>query len=228
MVAVVGSSAIRSAGFNAIAIPIMILCSMPPESGNKSSKTWVDEAKNSASSAKTSETNAKASETNAANSATAAAQSADRAATFDPSSYYKKTETYNKTEVNDIKDNIISNPLVGNAVLWDYLHRLGDNPTLPTTNAELNALGVFMSYFTENKIANQPGQWGQLINLPADKGAESAQLWIEQADGRMYHRGGNGEIAVNNTPFKRFLDTGDVNISGSHLYFTDGNEMWIG
>ena len=31
-IAVVGSSAIRSAGFNAIAIPIMILCSIPPDS----------------------------------------------------------------------------------------------------------------------------------------------------------------------------------------------------
>lgn len=61
-------------------------------SGNKSSKTWANEAKNSASSAKTSETNAKTSETNAANSATEAANSAENAKTFDPSSYFSKTE----------------------------------------------------------------------------------------------------------------------------------------
>ncbi len=49
-------------------------------------------AASSASAASTSATNAKVSETNAANSAKAAAQSAANAATFDPSSYYSKTE----------------------------------------------------------------------------------------------------------------------------------------
>lgn len=105
--------------------------------------------------------------------------------------------------------------LVGNAGLWDYLHRFGQNPTLPTTNYELNALGVFLSYFTQNyKIANQPTQYGQLLNLPADKSVESAQLWIEQASGRMFHRGGNGSNAINDTPFKRFLDTDDLSPAG--------------
>ena len=105
--------------------------------------------------------------------------------------------------------------LDGDAGLWDYLHRLGQNPALPTTNAALNALGVFMSYFTQkDKIANQPTQYGQLINLPADKSAESAQLWIAQATGKMFHRGGNGSIAINATPFKRFLDTDDLSAAG--------------
>lgn len=105
--------------------------------------------------------------------------------------------------------------LVGDAGLWDYLHRLGVNPTLPTTNAALNALGVFMSYFNQkDKIANQPTQYGQLINLPADKGFESMQLWIEQATGNMFHRGGKGSIAIDDTPFKRFLDTDDLSAAG--------------
>ena len=105
--------------------------------------------------------------------------------------------------------------LVGDAGLWDYLHRLGENPTLPTTNAALNALGVFMSYFTQkDKIANQPTQHGQLINLSADKNAESTQLWIEQHTGKMFHRGGNGEVAINDTPFTRFLDTEDLSAAG--------------
>lgn len=104
--------------------------------------------------------------------------------------------------------------LVGDAGLWDYLHRLGENPTLPTTNVALNALGVFMSYFTR-KIANQqPGQYGQLINLPADKGNESSQIWIEQPTGKMFHRGGNGSIVIDDTPFKRFLDTDDLSAAG--------------
>lgn len=105
--------------------------------------------------------------------------------------------------------------LDGDAGLWDYLHRIGVNPTLPTTNAALNALGVFMSFFNQkDKIANQPTQYGQLLNLPADKSAESAQLWIEQPTGKMFYRGGDSATAINDTPFKRFLDTDDLSAAG--------------
>ena len=119
--------------------------------------------------------------------------------------------------------------LDGDAGLWDYLHRLGVNPTLPTTNAALNALGVFLSYFTQNdKIANQPTRYGQLINLPADKGAESAQLWIEQHTGKMFHRGGNSATAINDTPFKRFLDTDDLSAAGVVAGdVSNANAWWV-
>lgn len=119
--------------------------------------------------------------------------------------------------------------LDGDAGLWDYLHRLGANPTLPTTNAALNALGVFISYFTqENKIANQPGRYGQLLNLPADKGSESAQLWIEQFNGNIYHRGGNGSITINDAPFKRFLDTDDLSAAGVVAgNVSNANAWWV-
>lgn len=120
--------------------------------------------------------------------------------------------------------------LVGDAGLWDYLHRLGLNPTLPTTNAALNALGVFLSYFTpENKIANQPTQYGQLLNLPAIKdGNASTQLWIEQPSGKMFHRGGNSSIAINGTPFKRFLDTDDLSAAGVVAgNVSNANAWWV-
>lgn len=120
--------------------------------------------------------------------------------------------------------------LDGNAGLWDYLHRMGVNPTLPTTNDALNALGVFMSYFTQNnKIANQPGQYGQLLNIPATKDdSESAQLWIEQPNGRMFHRSGNGSIAINDTPFKRFLDTDDLSAAGVVAgNVSNSNAWWV-
>ena len=119
--------------------------------------------------------------------------------------------------------------LDGNAGLWDYLHRFGLNPTLPTTNAELNKLGVFMSYFAEkDKIANQPGEFGQLLNLPADKGDESAQLWIEQNTGKMFHRGGDSATAINATPFKRFLDTDDLSAAGVVAgNVSNANAWWV-
>ena len=66
-----------------------------------SSTNSASEAYSSASNASTSASNAKISETNAANSAKAAAQSAIDAAKFDPSSYYTKTETYTRAEVDN-------------------------------------------------------------------------------------------------------------------------------
>lgn len=119
--------------------------------------------------------------------------------------------------------------LDGNAGLWDYLHRLGGNPTLPTTNAELNALGTFISYFTQNTIANQPSTYGQLLNIPATKDSlESTQIWIEQASGRMYHRGGNGSVVVNDTSFKRFLDTDDLSAAGVVAgNVSNANAWWV-
>lgn len=76
------------------------------KSSANASASSASAASSSASAASTSASNAKTSETNAANSAAAAKASADRAATFDPSSYYMKTETYTKAEVdNKIKNN---------------------------------------------------------------------------------------------------------------------------
>ena len=120
--------------------------------------------------------------------------------------------------------------LVGDAGLWNYLHRLGKNPTLPTTNIALNALGVFMSYFDEEdyKIANQPGQYGQLLNIPASNESESTQLWIEQPTGRMYHRGGNALGGIDDEPFKRFLDTDDLSAAGVVAGdVSNANAWWV-
>ena len=119
--------------------------------------------------------------------------------------------------------------LVGDAGLWDYLHRLGINPTLPTTNAALNALGVFMSYISnENQIANQPTHYGQLLNIPADKLNESCQFWIAGLTGHLYHRGGNGSNTVNDTPFKRFLDTDDLSAAGVVAGdVSNANSWWV-
>lgn len=75
------------------------------KSSANASASSASAASSSASAASTSATNAKTSETNAASSAAAAKASADRAATFDPSSYYTKTETYTKKEVqNQVRD----------------------------------------------------------------------------------------------------------------------------
>ena len=105
--------------------------------------------------------------------------------------------------------------LDGDAGLWDYLHRKGMDFALPTSNTALNALGMFISSYSKaNTFKNQPGQYGQLVNIPFDKSCESTQFWIEQDSGRLYHRGGNHSDHVNDTPFIRFLDTNDLSAAG--------------
>lgn len=92
---------------------------------------------------------------------------------------------------------------------WDYLHRYGVN-FVPndTSNHGWNNLGVFSSYYTEiNKIKNQPTQYGQLLNIPADKGVESTQIWIGQAGGEIYFRSGNGSNVLDDIPFKKVATT---------------------
>lgn len=113
-------------------------------------------------------------------------------------------------------NSIIDNPLTGNSVLWDHLHRLGKNPTLPTENEAINELGVFMSSFDiSDQFSHQPTEYGMLINLPAAfNDTDSLQIWMERPSGRMYYRGGDDSTFLSNTAFKRLLDTDDAeNIS---------------
>ena len=110
----------------------------------------------------------------------------------------------------------LAKSLTGDNGLWDYLHRKGVNFALPSTNAAINALGMFLSsYNATGKITNQPSQYGQLLNIPHGRDtAESTQFWIEQNSGKLYHRGGNNANVLVNQKFKRFLDTDDVSTIG--------------
>lgn len=88
-------------------------------------------------------------------------------------------------------------------LLWNWLHRYGSNyvPS-DTSNYGWNRLGICIIYYTiANKIKNQPSQYGQLINIPADLGDESRQIWLTQPNGGVYHRGGNGGTSVNDSKF---------------------------
>lgn len=135
-------------------------------------------ASSSASNASTSASNAKLSETNAANSAKAAAQSAIDAAKFDPSSYYTKTETYTRGEVDDKLANIDAESIISNYVT--------------TTSLEANAIlvngkDVSTKEYVDSQIsAKTPTKTSQLTN---DSGfavisnghlvINGAELWIE-------------------------------------------------
>ena len=116
----------------------------------------------------------------------------------------------------------------------ENLHRYGWNyvPTNPGENKSWNEKGIFISSYNSKVFQHQPNQWGQLINIPADKENESLQIWINQPDGAIYCRGGNGSIKVNDTPFTSVLSKETVlAVSGStqaslniHSYYNDNGK----
>ena len=113
---------------------------------------------------------------------------------------------------------------VDKSKLWEALHSQDAATLTGLTNAQWNALGLFIRYFTStDNFENQPTQYGQLINIPATKGDESTQLWIEQSNGRIYARGGNTSNPVKNEVFKQMAY---FNADG-HLVFPNGAEMWV-
>lgn len=89
--------------------------------------------------------------------------------------------------------------------LWYGMHYYPENYVpADLSNTGWNQLGFCSIYYTRPAIHNQPSPHGQLINIPADSHEESTQLWIEQNAGTIYSRGGNSNISIDATPFKRF------------------------
>lgn len=98
---------------------------------------------------------------------------------------------------------------------WDWFHRYGLNYVPPdVTNNGWNSLGLCLIYYTEVKIKNQPTTYGQLLNIPANQGVESTQIWIEQPSGDLYFRGGNDSNIVNDEVFTRVATEADVSSAG--------------
>lgn len=208
------------------------------ETNAKSSET---KAKTSETNAKTSETNASASASASASSASASATSAANAHNSETAAANSAKQAAESAGVfQDFKgatasaDGIggkVPKPLAGQQerylkadgtwsdipklnpnTLWDALHFYGNNyvPS-DTTNNGWNSLGFASIYYSQDKIQHQPGTYGQLINIPVDKDTESTQLWLEQPEGRLFYRGGNGLSSVNDTPFKAVATTDEVN-----------------
>ena len=172
----------------------------------------------SASASATSATNAHASETAAANSAKQAAESAGAFQDFKGA-----------TASSDGLGGKVPKPLAGQQdkvlkadgtwgdsvtpkTLWGGMHAYPAN-YVPSdlSNRGWNQLGFCSIYYTENKINNQPTQYGQLINIPVDSNNESTQLWVEQCSSNIYSRGGNDDHIVDDTPFKKYVTLKDVN-----------------
>lgn len=187
------------------------------KTSEQNAKTSETNASDSEMSARASEINARTSETNAANSAKQAAESAGVFQDFTGA-----------TATTDGTGGKVPKPLAGQQnkvlkadgtwgdgvtpkTLWDGMHSYPVNYVpADLSNAGWNQLGFCSIYYTQNKINNQPTQYGQLINIPADANNESTQLWIEQSGGTIFSRGGNGNTRVNDTAFKQFATLADV------------------
>lgn len=143
--------------------------------------------------------------------------------------YVTKSESDRKylTKSEKAQSAKVADALTGNESLYNYLHR-HNNTAIPKTNYEINKLGIFVRYFAGwGQIDNQPTEWGQLINLPVGiDGNESCQLWLQQASGSLWHRGGNTGIPVNNQPFVKFLDTEDM-YDGNMLKLPNGARIGV-
>lgn len=111
-------------------------------------------------------------------------------------------------------------------IIYDALHKYGTN-YVPSdvTNKGWTSLGSFISYYTKLVLKNQPSQYGQLINLCADKSNEATQIWIEQPSGEIAVRGGNGSIVMNNTPFTYLATKNDAGTIAGNVSNT--NSWWV-
>lgn len=208
------------------------------ETNAKASETRARTSESNAASsernAKTSETNAKSSETNARNSANASQLSADASA----SSARQAAESAGvfqdfkgATSSSDGTGGKVPKPKAGQngkylkgdgtwsdvpaltpKTMWNAMHSYGVN-YVPSdvSNQGWNRLGFCSLYYIANTLKNQPSQYGQLINVPADDGSESMQLWLSQPYGPLWYRGGNGYESVNDKSFTEVATKGDVN-----------------
>ena len=203
----------------------------------RNAKASETNAKASETNAKASETNAKTSETNAANSAKQAAESAGVFQDFKGA-----------TASSDGTGGKVPKPLAGQQnkvlkadgtwgdgvtpkTLWEGMHFYPENYVpADLSNFGWNSLGFCSIYYSEgNKINNQPTRWGQLINIPSNQYNESAQLWIEQSDGTIYSRTGNGSNPIDAAKFRKFARLDEVervdSMGSNWIRYTSGLQL---
>ena len=94
----------------------------------------------------------------------------------------------------------------------------GNNPITSTTDDTTGNWAVLGSsiwlYDTLGCLTDQPSQWGILINF-TNGSYEVHQLWLQQATGFIYHRGGNAD-GWSGT-WRKITDSSSYTLSGTTL-----------
>lgn len=117
----------------------------------------------------------------------------------------------------EIKKNsdLLDNKKIDKELLWETFHKHGEDKNVKGySNIQFNQLGLCSIYYSGNKnlIDGQPTDYGQLINIPADKGDESTQLWLDQMAGRLFARKGNSDTPIGDQKFLEFANVEQVDL----------------
>lgn len=150
----------------------------------------------------------------------------------------KITDGTAEFEIKEI-DRLTIAGIEGKTDFHNALHRYGDNPTdlKGLTNEQWHDKGMFISYFSKDGlIENQPSTYGQLINLVPSKDSslfninkETLQLFLTQASGDIFVRGGSDSVDIKDEKFKRCVilkdKSGDTS-NGWRLYSDNYFEYW--
>ena len=91
---------------------------------------------------------------------------------------------------------------------------LGESNHVASTGAALSSdtgpVGVHW-YSQTGKIANQPTQYGFLLTCATSKGSvEQHSIFMEQANGSLYHMGTNGSFSGSPPAYKKIWDSGNA------------------
>ena len=141
-----------------------------------------------------------------------------------------KANLENHTKDSNAHASVLSNYVktadVTPSLLYDALHKYGNN-YVPSdvTNKGWTSLGTFISYYTQKVLNNQPTQYGQLINLCADKSNEATQIWLDQCSGKLAFRGGNGSKAMNDMAFTYVATEDKAGVVDGNV--SNANSWWV-
>ncbi len=124
------------------------------------------------------------------------------------------------------EDSFVKNEDLTPNKLYEILHKYGNNfVPADVTNKGWGALGTFISYYTQKLLKNQPTQYGQLINVCADKNNEATQIWLDQCSGKLAYRGGNGSISLNDAAFTYVATKDDAGVIDGDV--SNANSWWV-
>lgn len=99
--------------------------------------------------------------------------------------------------------------------------------TTNDTTAKWGPLGTSVHFYsTTGQLTNQPSQYGLLLNVTTN-GPEVHQIWMTQASGNLYHRGGNSAGWLGS--WKTILDSSNYkSVVGSGTYWKVNEQTTVG
>ena len=114
----------------------------------------------------------------------------------------------------------------------------GNNTISSTSNdttSNWGAQGNSIHWYTNTgQLTDQPSQWGYILNIGS--GSEVHQIWMTQASGSLYHRGGNGsgwsgswrEI-LDSSNFKSLVTPSAIGAAPNpHWHVNATTKLWTG